>query len=419
MHATGAGAQTGRVYHDLPDEPVVAVPDLKFDLTPGFRIPATAAPTVVFSHGDPTAAEQLMLEIINRARSDPAAEGVRLASVTNSDILGAYGYFGVDTNQLIRDFAGYPARPPLAFNAELMSAARLHSTDMAENDFQGHTGSDGSSLTDRIGDAGYTGWSAAGENVYAYSENIPYGHAGFNVDWGVPSLGHRKNIMNYEDTVYNEIGIGVVLESSVGTSVGPQVITQNFGKRTANKYLVGVVYCDADGDGFYSEEEGVEGVTVMPSTGTYYAVTSASGGYAIPLGAESGSLVISISGGDISTLESQSVSVSGENVKLDFVVTTNGASGPDGPGSGDLTNLALFDESSGYWFVFYSIGDVASMKLGESGYSPVMADYDGDGKADLAVYHESSGYWYIFLSGDYSLAYQKFGGLGYTALGKM
>ncbi len=55
------------------------------------------------------------------------------------------------------------------------------------------------------------------------------------------------------------------------------------------------------------------------------------------------------------------------------------------------------------------------MKLGESGYTPVPADYDGDGKADVTVYHELTGYWYIQLSGsDYSLSYMKLGESGYT-----
>ncbi len=414
LGAADAGAQAELLHRELPDAPVVAFPWPGAEPRIDDGMPATAAPTVAYSHGDPTSAEQLMLEMVNRARLDPAAEGVRLASVTNADILGAYDYYGVSTNQLIDDFAGYPARPPIAFNAELIAAARAHSTDMADNDFQSHTGSNGSGLSDRLSTAGYTGWSSAGENVYAYSLNIFYGHAGFNADWGVASLGHRENIMNYGDTVYNEIGIGIVLETNLQTTVGPQVTTQDFGKRTACKYLLGVVYCDADGDGFYSEGEGVEGATVMPDTGTYYAVTSASGGYAVPLNMAQSDLIVSISGGGIAAPESKSVTVSDENVKLDFTVSTNGSAGPSGPGSGNLTNLVLYYESTGYWYVFNSTGDVSSLKLGDSGYAPVPADYDGDGKSDLAVYHESSGYWYVLLSSDYSLSYQKFGETGYS-----
>src|SRR5687768_14910608 len=42
--------------------------------------PQPPAATQIYSHGDPTADEQMMLEFINRARINPAAEGKRLAA---------------------------------------------------------------------------------------------------------------------------------------------------------------------------------------------------------------------------------------------------------------------------------------------------------------------------------------------------
>ena len=57
------------------------------------------------------------------------------------------------------------------------------------------------------------------------------------------------------------------------------------------------------------------------------------------------------------------------------------------------------------------------MKLGESGYTPVSGDFDGDGKSDLAVYYESTGYWYMLMSGSsYALSYMKLGESGYIAV---
>ena len=47
--------------------------------------------------------------------------------------------------------------------------------------------------------------------------------------------------------------------------------------------LTGVVYDDANGNGQYDPGEGVAGVTVSMDGGAYYAVTSASGGYSLPL----------------------------------------------------------------------------------------------------------------------------------------
>ena len=86
------------------------------------------ADTGPYNHGDPTAEEQLMLEFINRARANPAAEGVRLQTTTDPDILNAYSYFQVDPDQFAVDFASYPARPPLARSPRRMitgSARRI------------------------------------------------------------------------------------------------------------------------------------------------------------------------------------------------------------------------------------------------------------------------------------------------------
>ena len=277
-----------------------------------------------FSHGEPTAEEQYMLELINRARASPAAEGLRLQATTDPDILGAYAYFHVDLAKVVADFASYPSRPPLAFNVNLIAAARGHSQDMAVHDFQGHTGSGGSSFTDRIATAGYTGWNAAAENVYAYSDSVSYGHAGFNVDWGVPSLGHRMNIMNFSaaDPVYTEIGIGIVSETSASTAVGPLVVTEDFGRRSGQLYVVGVVYQDQNHDALYSIGEGIGGVTVSTSQGNY-AYTSASGGYAIPLTDSSGSVTVRAEGAALGAVQEYSVTLAGTNVKADFISSTS------------------------------------------------------------------------------------------------
>ena len=276
-----------------------------------------------YSHGEPSAEEQYMLEFINRARSNPAAEGLRLKATTDPGILDAYSYFQVDLDKMVADFAGYPSRPPLAFNANLIAAARGHSQDMAGNDFQGHTGSNGSSMAARIGAAGYTGWNALAENVYAYAKSVFYGHAGFNADWGVPGLGHRQNIMNFSGAgpVYTEIGIGIVGETSPTTGVGPLVVTEDFGRRSGQLFMVGVVYDDRDRDGFYSVGEGLAGITVTTSQGNY-AHTSASGGYAVPVADGSSSIVVRAEGDMLGVTQEFSVSLAGTNVKVDFVART-------------------------------------------------------------------------------------------------
>lgn len=54
---------------------------------------------------------------------------------------------------------------PLVVQAQLQAAAELHSLDQANKQFDGHTGSDGSSAEDRIVRAGYTNWASWSENV--------------------------------------------------------------------------------------------------------------------------------------------------------------------------------------------------------------------------------------------------------------
>ena len=86
---------------------------------------------------EPTDEEQYMLELINRVRMNPADEGAWLANHPDRDIQSSYDYFNVDRQNIIDDFKTYPPVPPLAFNETLIRAARRHSKDMKDNNFQG------------------------------------------------------------------------------------------------------------------------------------------------------------------------------------------------------------------------------------------------------------------------------------------
>lgn len=281
-----------------------------------------AAAPAEYKHGDPTADEQLSLEYINRARANPTEEGKRLMDTQDAEAQAAYTYFNINKNATKAAFAGYPVQPPLAFNEKLIIAARKHSKDMKDNNFQGHEGTDGSTMSQRLNREGYIGWTRAGENVAAYSKSVWYGHCGLNVDWGEQNqkdLGHRKNIMNFTGGVFTEVGIGIEYRPGANfNQTGPFIITQDFGHR-GNYFVTGVVYKDNNNNGFYDVGEGVKGVTLTPSKGDYFAVSSTSGGYAIPINSLSGSLTVTATGGPFTTPTSLQVSVGGnENVKLDF-----------------------------------------------------------------------------------------------------
>lgn len=290
---------------------------------------AIAQPTQVYSHGDPTDDEQQMLEMVNRARSNPAEEGVRLMDTDDAGVQFAYQFFSINKQATKQAFTTYPQRPPLAFHPSLITAARNHTADMAQNNFQGHVSSNGDQLNVRFQKAGYQPQGTFGENVAAYSNSVWHGHCGLNVDWGEQNqieLGHRENIMNFANYEYTEIGVGITKTNGglQSGTVGPYVITQTFGIRNV-RYITGVVYNDLNKNGFYDPGEGLAGVDVRPDRGTFYAVTSTSGGYAIPYTGNS-SVLITASGGSLATPLVSTVQFSGTSIKVDFVPASSAPS---------------------------------------------------------------------------------------------
>ena len=311
------GAQTDAPVAPPPAPPVVTAT--------AFSIGSPTAPTAqLYSIGEPTNEEQYYLELINRARANPVAEGLRLATTTDQNVLSAYGAFGVNLVLMQAQFTLILPAPPLSMNATLTTAARAHSQNMLQYNYQGHNGPDGSLSTRLQGyTSGANGWSL-GENVYAYSKSVWYGHAGFQVDWGGSAAtggmqsppGHRLNIHN---TSFREVGIGVVLGSN--GNVGPQLVTQDFGSVGGLlPFVTGVVFRDLNGNGFYNPGEGVGGVTVTVSNSNSYAVTSTSGGYSVPVPGN-GIYTVTFSGGSAPTDQKNVSVIGGQNVKTDYVVT--------------------------------------------------------------------------------------------------
>lgn len=115
--------------------------------------------------------------------------------------------------------ATLPAVPPLTMNAELRQAARLHSADMATNDYFDHTSQDGRSFGQRAAEAGYRG-APVGENIAAGSAGADATFA----QW-LNSPGHCQNMMSARA---REIGIGHAFDD--GARYG-HYWTQVFGAR--------------------------------------------------------------------------------------------------------------------------------------------------------------------------------------------
>ncbi len=269
-----------------------------------------------------TAQEVYLAELVNRARIDPTAEGVRL----QLDLAA-----GLSADELLH----LHPQEPLALNPALTLAARLHALDMAQRGFFDHINPDGLSPTDRVQAQGYAG--SAGENIAAGYTSIDDVHAAW-----MASVGHRKNVLslqlNFDDTFhYDEFGPGIAL-----TDIAPSFdfYVEEFGipqASPAGTYVLGVVYTDNDHNNFYGFGEGAANVRIdiaaasAPGTviGTY--TTDAAGNYQIPMGA--GTYLVRFT--DLATGwgEATQVTVVNDNVKAD--ARTGDFTNPGAPPSPD------------------------------------------------------------------------------------
>jgi Ca2+-binding RTX toxin-like protein len=282
---------------------------------------------------DPSPLEQEMLEQLNRFRDNPQGELDELLSshpspltARDPDVQAALDFFNVNGPALESQFVGLNPAPPLAWNEALYDAADSHNSLMIQFDQQSHQLPGEAGLLDRIVSAGYD-WEFSvrvGENVFAFSQSVDYGHAAFVIDWGFgPNgiqnpAGHRINML---DQGFQEVGIAITEESNPSTLVGPLVISQEFGRRGnyGDPAVLGVVYDDLNGSGGYDAGEGLAGVTVELSgtNGTFTTTSLTAGGYQVKV--PSGTYTATATGGNLGgEIREFNVMVGGSNVKVDF-----------------------------------------------------------------------------------------------------
>lgn len=308
-------------------------------------LPVARAASTLFSIGNPSDEEQLILEYINRARANANTEALRLATTTDPDVLGAINYFSVDLAEMANQFADLsPILPPLSHHKNLQQMARLHSLDMYNNTFQAHDSSPsppapftaGMHLSQRAGAVSY-GFRNLGENIYAFADSPFHAHAGFEIDWGNEPYGmqsppgHRLSIHNRN---FTEIGIGVQTGTHTGvawdtgrsTTVGPLLVTQDFGRPSSSRYYItGVAFLDVDADQFYGLNEGLTNIEVRVTgrsgtpDSTFYAVTTQSGGYSVPVATNGAYRVVFSSPGMTSVTHDVTVAPS-QSRKVDLVL---------------------------------------------------------------------------------------------------
>ena len=134
----------------------------------------------------------------------------------------------------------------------------------------------------------------------------------------VPGRGHRNTLML---GFFREIGIGVSAGTDVqqpNTTWDSLYIVEDFGTQTSNTpFVTGVVYQDTNGNGFYDPGEGIGGIRVDVTGSNFFAITSPSGGYSVPVG--NGSFTVTFSGGSLTTTQKPVTVANSLNAKVDLV----------------------------------------------------------------------------------------------------
>jgi uncharacterized protein YkwD len=302
----------------------------------------------------PTANEQYLVELINRARANPSAEAAS---------------FGVDLNEgLAPGTITAAAKQPLAINPLLVEGARGHSQWMLDNDLFQHDGPGTMDPGDRMAAAGYafTGDWKWGENI-GWRGTTPGTpdqelttrqlHQDLFVDAGIADRGHRLDLLNPD---YREVGTGVQSGqfSYNGTAYNAVMASEDFASSGTSVFLTGVAYSDTRvQDHFYTPGEGLGQITVTATNvadhTSYQTTTWESGGYSLALAP--GTYQVSASGDGLSgTVAVGEVTVGEQNVKRDVTtdlpsqarVRMRVADGAAGEAGGDAGSFLLTREGN-------------------------------------------------------------------------
>ena len=300
---------------------------------PFLRLIAIASLTTATSRAaEPTALEQYMLEIINRARADGNAEARMFGLSSVND--GSPSIFGEPWT--IESVAA-----PLVWNEQLSASARGQAQALFTAGFMSgdpHTFG-GTSPEQRIAAAGFvtcltcpkthtvSGFTPGVENFGFAGRTSPYTAAQLQAeipaihrllfaDGTTPGRLHRNTLMN---GWFREVGLGLV-SGTIGGQ-GRVYLMMDFDKAEPGTqlFLTGVVYNDTTtADQFYTPGEGLGGLKVQAwQSGIKIAETTtwASGGYRLPLAAGAWQIKLVNTAGSVS--EMGIVTLVSENVKLD------------------------------------------------------------------------------------------------------
>jgi len=363
---------------------------------------------LLLSGAFPTAYEQYVLQLINRARANPGAEVTRLSGSTWGDdptLVPGTAYPAPQTPSLNE---GLPAgtiadtpEPPLAFNADLTLTSEDYSQTLLSNQSPITHTFDGTTPTSRAQANGYDG--EAGENlaITANSAAMPISaavaeqlHDNLFIDNNVTGRGHRLNLLN-TTSGYREIGIGLAASTdytAFGSATPNAVLlTEDFGvPADDNPILTGVAFADTNNNHFYDPGEGLGNVTITATRTSDNAVFStttwSAGGYSLQLAP--GTYSVTANGNGISTPSPILVTLSTQNVEEDF---TPGAVATAAPSV--LTQPAPQTVSAGANVTFSAAGSGAptpAVKWQVSSNGGAFADIAGAASTTLSFTAQNS-----------------------------
>ena len=309
--------------------------------------------------------EQLLLELMNRARLDPVGEAARLRVSLNSGL--AAGTIST------------APKPPLAPNSAIVTAARAHSQHMINTDQFDHAGIGDGTPTSRMQGAGYalTGSWRTGENIGWTGTTGTVNAIAFTTEIAdnlFLSAGHRVNTLN---PAFREAGTGVVTGTfkSGGTNYKSVMATENFALSGSKIFLSGVAINDKDRDNFYDVGEARANVSVSITTagvldGT--VVTQAAGGFGRAVAA--GTHVVTFSGGGLADSVTATVYGGSINTKVDLSGSNEILSSVStvlGDGAKDLVLLGAVKANG-------SGNDLANVMIGSKGVNQLAGGNGND-----------------------------------------
>ncbi|EFL89547.1 CAP domain-containing protein [Ahrensia sp. R2A130] len=346
-----------------------------------------------------TAAEQYLIELINRARLDPQAEADR-----NVDLAGDINRFNTGTD------LGNHSRAPLAMNNALSNAAADHSQHMIAVDAFAHSGIGDGNPQSRANDAGYD----PTDNTPYVGENISRRGSSGNIDLDnaidshhnglVKSFGHWNNMLRDN---YREIGVGQEAGqyTSGGRTWNGSHLTEKFGSDFSSTFLTGVFYNDADENNFYGIGEAIGGQFI--SVAGRGDVAAAAGGYDITITGLSDWQTVSYANMNVS------VQLQGVNVKLDIVNLSEVHTSTNivvQSGVAEVHLLGREDLSvTGGNAAEYIYGNSGANTINGAGGTDVMAGgkgndvYTVDHSSDKVIEKAGEGYDNVYSSVDYIL----------------